>query len=607
MVDGPAFGEGPVRRGEVLAGTSVDAPIAEIVSFGRAQLHPRLAQLTLAPGTVRDPGALSRWSDRTGRTLRTPTVELTTGKLYYLLRGGAQIHAVVDSHRLIHGPLHGSLLKVVPSLTTWRWVEHDLTPYQTHGAHVEFSPHEDDPLQLAMVVQGDTLPPHLPPALNTHIAAIPKPAAASSTPLPELSRHYAVLLREALGQLATGQLATGQLAKGKLADGASHRQLATWVSTRPQLWAGESDQTLKQILTNARTQQEQILQSLRTASATAPAIWDGTDEDQRLFIRGNPQTPGPRIPRQLLSAIAGDSQPIPSQGSGRLELARRMVDPANPFPARVMANRAWQHLLGRGIVSTVDNFGVLGTPPTHPELLDYLATLLVREEWSLKRLIRTIMLSRTYRMSSQARPQAIKIDPTNRWFHHRTLRRLEAEAIRDAILTVSGQLAPQLHGPSVPIHLTPSMQGRGRPKIQGPLDGAGRRTIYLTVRRNFLSPMMLAFDTPQPVRPMGRRNQSNVPAQALILMNDPFVAQQAGNFAKRLLQGDADLNRRIDQLYLRTLSRPPQAPERAAVYHFLTKKTPPADVDSGENLTEEAIWTDLCQVMFNVKEFIYLE
>jgi hypothetical protein len=596
MVDGPAFGEGPVRRGEVLAGNSVDAPIAEIVNFGRAQLRPQLAHLTLTSGTVRDPGALSHWSERTGRTLRTPTVELSTGKLYYLLRGGAQIHVVVDSHRLIHGPLHGSLLKVVPGLTTWRWVEHDLTPYQTHGAHIEFSPHEDDPLELAMVLQGDTLPTRLPPALDIGLRTTQNPTAASSTSLLELSRHYAALLREAIHHLAVGTLA----------DSATHQHLATWVAAHPQLWSDEADQEIGQLLTSARKQQDKILRSLRTVSATAPAIWDGTGEDQRLFIRGNPETPGPKIPRQLLTALVGTPAPAPTRGSGRLKLAQQMLDPANPFPARVMANRIWQHLLGRGIVPTVDNFGVLGQPPTHPELLDYLATQLVREGWSLKQLIRTIMLSRTYQMSSQTQAQATALDPTNQWFHHRPLRRLEAEAIRDAILTVSGRLDRQLYGPSVPVHLTPFMQGRGRPKVQGPLDGDGRRSIYLTVRRNFLSPMMLAFDTPQPARPMGRRNQSNVPAQALILMNDPFVAQQSLNFAKRLLQHEPDVNRRIDQLYLRTLARPPQAPERAAVHQFLTRESTPIILDSDKNITEEGIWTDLCQVMFNLKEFIYI-
>ena len=634
MVDGPAFGAGPLRRGEVLAGTSAAHPIAEIVAYGRAQLRPRLAQLTLAPGTQRDPGTLLAWTERSGKTLRTPTVELTDGKLYYLLRGGAQVQVVVDSHRLIAGPLHGGLLKVVVARDAWRWVEQDVTDYRGHGAHVEFSQHQDEPLELALVVQGDTLPATLPPALDPAVpvpaaalaavsvpgsapaaarAAVPvsgsAPAAAGSieqlaaaaAAKPEdisiLCRQYAALLRQAIDRLAAGKLAASP----------GHLRLASWLAAQPRLWTDPPDAAFDRLLARARMQRERILQTLVSQSATAPACWDGSGEDQRLFIRGNPKTPGPRIPRRMLTALAGSRQPPPRRGSGRLELARRLLDPANPFPARVMANRIWQHLLGRGIVATVDNFGVLGQPPTHPELLDYLARQLLRDGWSLKRLIRSIMLSRTYQMSSQADPRALAVDPENRWLQHRPLRRLEAEAIRDAILTVSGRLNPKMYGPSVPIHLTPFMQGRGRPKLDGPLDGRGRRSIYVAVRRNFLAPMMLAFDTPQPARPVGRRNQSNVPAQALILMNDPFVAQQALAFARRLLQSEPDCDQRIDRLYQAALCRSPRAAERTAVRQFLAREAAPPGRAAEQGLTEEAIWTDLCQVMFNVKEFIYLQ
>ena len=182
----------------------------------------------------------------------------------------------------------------------------------------------------------------------------------------------------------------------------------------------------------------------------------------------------------------------------------------------------WHHLFGRGIVATPDNFGVLGIPPTHPELLDYLAKEFVQEGWSLKRLIRHIVLTDTYAMSSTIRTEAQEIDPKNELLHTFRMKRLEGEAIRDAMLSVSGRLDSTMGGSSVPVHLTPFMQGRGRP-TSGPLDGSGRRSLYLATTRNFLAPFLLAFDTPIPFSTVGRRQVSNVPAQSLILMNDPFV------------------------------------------------------------------------------------
>ena len=248
--------------------------------------------------------------------------------------------------------------------------------------------------------------------------------------------------------------------------------------------------------------------------------------DEFLLVRGNSKTPGEPVPRRLLEALAGAAPLVArSGGSGRLELAQAVLAPGNPLTARVMVNRVWQHLFGQGIVGSVDNFGVLGQAPTHPELFDYLADQFVREGWSIKRLIRTLVLSQTYQMTSH--PAAgDTVDPQDLLLHRMRIRRLEGEPLRDAILAVSGRLDLTQFGPSVPVHVTQYMEGRGRP-ASGPLDGNGRRSIYISVRRNFLSPMMLAFDAPIPFNTVGRRNVSNVPAQALILMNDPLVVQQA--------------------------------------------------------------------------------
>jgi hypothetical protein len=344
-------------------------------------------------------------------------------------------------------------------------------------------------------------------------------------------------------------------------------------------------------------EEEKLAAKVVWESRLAPALLDGTGVDEHVFVRGNPRTPGEVVPRRLLEALAGPVPLPPGRGSGRLEFAAQLTDPArNPFVSRVAVNRVWHHLFGRGIVATTDNFGVLGEPPTHPELLDYLATEFVRDGWSLKRLIRRLVLSSTYRMSSEPVPDADRADPANLLLHRFRLRRLEGEAIRDAILAVSGRLDRTIGGLPVPIHLTPFLDGRGRPKESGPLDGDGRRSLYLAVRRNFLSPMLLAFDTPIPFSCVGRRQVSNVPAQALILLNDPFVHQQAAVWAKKVLAAPGTADERVRGMYLAAFARPPTDEELAACRGFVAGKE-----------ADAAAWADLAHALFNVKEFIFVQ
>jgi hypothetical protein len=272
-----------------------------------------------------------------------------------------------------------------------------------------------------------------------------------------------------------------------------------------------------------------------------------------------------------------------------------------------MVNRVWHHLMGRGIVPSTDNFGVLGQTPTHAELLDHLAIQFQREGWSVKRLIRAILLSSTYQMASHADERGEQLDPQNLLWRRAMIRRLEGEAVRDAILAVSGRLDRTQFGPSVPVHLTPFMQGRGRP-ASGPLDGNGRRSIYLSIRRNFLSPMMLAFDSPIPFNTIGRRNVSNVPVQALILMNDPLVAEQAKVWAMALL---ADKNQttdnRLTRLYEQAFSRLPTGDERSAAIAFISQQATEYGLSAEQAASDARVWADLCHVMYNVKEFVFLQ
>ncbi len=335
------------------------------------------------------------------------------------------------------------------------------------------------------------------------------------------------------------------------------------------------------------------------------SLSNGTAENQRIYVRGNHRTPGKEAPRQMLTALAREPVKLES-GSGRLQLAQQIVDPENPLTARVMVNRMWHHLTGRGIVASTDNFGVLGQQPTHPELLDHLAAEFIREGWSIKRMLKQIVLSSTYQMASTPDTTADVHDPQNLLLHRARIRRLEGEAIRDSILAISGRLDRTTFGPSVPIHVTSFMEGRGRPQASGPLDGNGRRSLYIEVRRNFMSPMMLAFDSPLPFSTVGQRNVSNVPAQALIMMNDPFVVEQARLWAKKTVAQEQTAEGRINAMYLTAFSRPPTAEELAEDMAFLRVQGAALGLTNEQMADDERVWADLCHVLMNVKEFVFL-
>ena len=308
------------------------------------------------------------------------------------------------------------------------------------------------------------------------------------------------------------------------------------------------------------------------------------------------------VGRQLLEAIGGPNQPVPAQGSGRLDLAHRVVSEVNPLLPRVMVNRLWQHHFAEGIVASPDNFGVLGEAPANPELLDYLATEFIRQGWSVKKMHWLMVLSSTYRQASRADARADQSDPQNKLLHRMPVRRLEAECVRDAILAVSGRLDERMYGPPVPPHLTEFMQGRGRPAVSGPLDGDGRRSLYLGVRRNFLNPMFLAFDFPIPFTTMGRRSVSSVPAQALTLMNNPLVLEQADRWARReLAVAHRTPEKHVISLYVTAFARPPTDSELQDAVRFLEEQ----GKEYGK-ADDARAWADLCHVLINVKEFIFV-
>jgi hypothetical protein len=337
------------------------------------------------------------------------------------------------------------------------------------------------------------------------------------------------------------------------------------------------------------------------------SIIDGFGKNSPVFIRGNHKDLSKeKVPRSFLSALSTDKFNLNVSGSGRLALAEAITNKDNPLTYRVFVNRVWHHLFGKGIVETVDNFGLQGKLPTHPELLDYLALSFVKEGYSMKNLIRQIVLSETFKRTTKGKESSVKKDPLNYYLSFYPLRRLEAESLRDAILSVSGNLDSTLFGKSTPVHITSFMNGRGKPGRSGPMDGEGRRSIYVEVRRNFLDPFMSAFDRPIPFTTFGKRTVTNVPAQALILMNDPFIHNQAAVMVKKMNEkGISGFTSRIQWIYQRAFSRNPSEEEmiRArSFYESLKKKHQGKDKKS----TDERIWQDFIHTHFNLKEFIYL-
>lgn len=328
------------------------------------------------------------------------------------------------------------------------------------------------------------------------------------------------------------------------------------------------------------------------ASAFGMIAMDEAPRNVKLHIRGSHQNLGEEVPRHLLQVISTNNDAIGGDGaSGRMELANWLSSADNALSARVFVNRIWKHHFGQGIVRTTDNFGLTGEPPTHKELLDYLAERFISNGWSIKKLHRDMVLSATYRMSSKADAEAAKADPRNTLLHHYPVRRLEAESIRDAMLAISGRLDSTIGGPSILPYISKYQDGRGKPK-SGPLDGDGRRSIYIQVRRNFLTPMFLAFDFPLPTSTTGARSTSTVPSQALMMLNNEFVLEQAAKWAAKVSQSGSDNTRRITQMFEEAYGRPPLPEELKESMAFIS---------------QDRTIEDLGHVLMNSAEFIYVQ
>jgi Protein of unknown function (DUF1553) len=312
----------------------------------------------------------------------------------------------------------------------------------------------------------------------------------------------------------------------------------------------------------------------------------------------------------FLSVLTPDGQsepwlpaPDPSAKTTRLRkaLADWIVDVdrgAGPLLARVIVNRLWQHHFGEGIVRTPNDFGTQGERPVNPELLDRLAGQLIAQGWRLKPLHKQIVMSAAYRQQPSSAAELADVDPEAR-FYFRRPQRLEAESLRDAILSVSGRLDLTMFGPPVKAYVPPAARaGREKDNLVAPeADGPEqwRRSIYLFVKRLTPMPLLQTFDAPPSTSSCGRRTQSIVPTQALALINDGFIRRQAHEFARRVAEGGADRAGQIDRAYALSLGRPPSDAERASASRFFADQA--ADM----------ALTNFCHVLFVLNEFCYID
>jgi len=479
-----------------------------------------------------------RVSTKHAGRLTSPVVRVEGARELWVLAaggGGATVRYVVEDY-----PRAGPVYPIVSLTPEWKWHRFDLGYWDGDRIHVELATARDAVLPApdaaerswfavreARLVAKGTEPPPLPDdprnAVLERLGAGPPTAAMVGDAIVAALGDAIEAWRAGDATDRDALLLDAALAQGLLENRIEH------------LGDGAA------VIADARR-----LEGLVPAQPRAPGPEETAGSDQPLLPRGDHRTPGPPVPRGVPALLAGGA--AIDAGSGRRIVAEALVGEGNPLTRRVIANRVWHHLFGRGIVATPDNLGHLGQPPTHPELLDHLAVRLGREGWSLKGLVRYLLTSRTWRLDSVAPAATHDADPENRLWSRALVRRLDAEAIRDGVLAAAGTLDRTAFGP--------------------PVGGGGdRRSIYVRVARNAIDPMLRVFDFPEPFSTTGARDETNVPAQALTMLNDPDIARRAERFADRVLAESAagSDDARLDRMVRIALGRPSDAADREAL------------------------------------------
>ena len=475
-------------------------------------------------------------------------------------RGGAVARYVVQNY-----PQVGEVYPIETlSDGEWRWQHWDLDYWDGDHAYIELVTAADHPMtgessggrsdrswfgitEAVVLGEAGELPQDEPAEFTAPLFEI----EGAPGDREELAARYGEAVREAAEAWRDGSMTDAQA-----------RFLASFV--RRGLLPNDMDDVpeARPIALAIRELEERI-----PAPTRSPAVLAGPRFDQPLMERGNHRQLGEPVPQRFLEAI--DPEPYADSVHPRLALAESVLDPGNPLTARVIANRLWAHAFGRGIVATPDNFGQMGELPSNAALLDHLATALKADGWSLKTFVRRLALTRAFQLESTPSPAARERDPQNRLLSHAHLRRLEAEAVRDAMLLAAGDLEPVDAAETRPVP-----------------GWSNRRSIYVQVIRNQPDPMLHTLDLPTPVTTKGQRDQTNVPAQSLLLMNNTQVMHLAARFGDRIAQ-DPELgtdHERIARMFRLALGRPPTPAEFDGAERFLSQanvqKPAPEDIEA---------------------------
>ena len=536
-------------------------------------------------------------SDRQAGILRSPDFVVDSDAISILCRGtnGARARLVMENFQgdsLLFETVNPTLNSDVPI-----WITMTIRP-QWRGlrAHLEFLTRDAKPyigvtkepaslensdgrssfgiLKIMKHTHGERLP-ELPALPDTLIAGRAKSKA-------EVLAQLIQSISDALSRLGNGE-----------ASSLDKRWLNVWIEAGLLRTNGFKNDALQSLIGQYREVENQI-----PIPRWAPAVYeDHLPVKQAWLPRGDHRSPGDELQRGYLKMLAGVSGEFPTESSGRLELAKAIVNPQNPLTARVYVNRVWNWLYGEGLVRSVDNFGRMGDVPSHPELLDELAQDFMQQGWSTKNLIRKMVLSQAWRRGTVPTSTALEKDADNRLWSHAFVRRIDAEAIRDSMLLLAGNLQRPDGGLGT-LNYYRTVMEPNKQSPSGPLDGDGRRSIYLEVRRNFPNDFLLTFDFPRPASPVGKRNSTVVPTQSLTLLNDPFVLHESGLWGKRIFQAELEDNARIRTMYHELLGRDPTENEHVLAVKLVTTVR--------EKEGDENAWKVFAHALFNLKEFIFL-
>jgi len=456
--------------------------------------------------------------------------------------GSSQTRYVVQDY-----PRNGVVFPTAGIGPKWHWQKFDVAYWQGDKIHLELVTGRDAPLLVngsnrswfgiseALIVPADKAGPPEPLWQQLGFFRIAQEKMPTSNE--ELLATYWNGLKQSIEKWRDGSC-----------DDIDAHWLGGALEIQQLINAVNADEKIAGLVAQYRKLEQEIKVPTRV-----PGLDETKGREQALFVRGNHKQLGDIVPPRFLQAV--DSKPYSAEQSGRLQLATDLLRDDNPLTYRVIVNRVWHHLFGRGIVLTTDNFGKLGSTPSNPELLDYLASnFRDTQHGSLKKLIRDLVMTEVWQLSSKPSPESLEKDPENDFFSHANLRRLEAESIRDTLLAVSGLLKSELFGP--------------------PIDGnVPRRSIYLRVQRNALDPFLRAFDFPEPFSCTGRRDVTNVPAQSLAFMNDQSVSNWANNWANTVLREPKYSNdtERLSAMFQTVTGRVPSSGEIEGLQQFLTE------------------------------------